>query len=77
KGVRKGGIVTFSLDGEAPAVTKERLAGQKINVSVSNASSSRIDLPHRGLSAVIRASLHAFNCEEEIELFIKALGRNP
>ncbi|MEP2707452.1 MAG: aminotransferase class V-fold PLP-dependent enzyme [Roseibium sp.] len=77
KGAQKGGIVTFALDGETPAATKERLVGHNINVSVSNASSSRIDLPHRGLDAVVRASLHAFNCEEEIELFIKALVKNP
>jgi selenocysteine lyase/cysteine desulfurase len=73
KGKRKGGIVTFSLEGEAPEQTKARLAGEGINVSVSSAGSARIDLPHRGLDAVVRASLHAFNCEEEIERFVKAL----
>ncbi|MCK7614274.1 aminotransferase class V-fold PLP-dependent enzyme [Roseibium sediminicola] len=74
KGKRKGGIVTFTLDGETPARTKTRLAANGINVSVSTASSARIDLPHRGLDAVVRASLHAFNCEDEIERFVKALG---
>lgn len=75
KGKRKGGIVTFTLAGETPVQTKLRLAEQGINVSVSTASSARIDLPHRGLDAVVRASLHAFNSEEEIERFVKALGR--
>ncbi|MEO9528601.1 aminotransferase class V-fold PLP-dependent enzyme [Roseibium sp.] len=76
KGRRKGGIVTFTLDGEDPDDTKARLSEAGINVSVSKASSSRIDLPHRGLDAVIRASLHAFNTEDEIEHFIKALGKS-
>lgn len=74
KGKRKGGIVTFTLAGETPERTKTRLAASGINVSVSSAGSARIDLPHRGLDAVVRASLHAFNCEEEIERFVKALG---
>ncbi|MHA7773318.1 aminotransferase class V-fold PLP-dependent enzyme [Roseibium sp. M-1] len=74
KGRRKGGIVTFTVAGEDPGATKDRLAQAGINVSVSSAGSARIDLPLRGLDAVVRASLHAFNCEEEIEGFIKALG---
>lgn len=75
KGQRKGGIVTFTMDGQTPQETQARLADAGINVSVSRASSSRIDLPHRGLEAVVRASLHAFNTEDEIELFVKALGK--
>lgn len=74
KGKRKGGIVTFAVAGEPPERTKTRLAASGINVSVSSAGSARIDLPHRGLDAVVRASLHAFNDEEEIERFVKALG---
>jgi len=74
KGKRKGGIVTFTLDGETPEETKARLSAHGINVSVSQAGSARIDLPHRGLDAVVRASLHAFNSEEEIERFVKVLG---
>lgn len=74
KGKRKGGIVTFSIDGETPAQVKARLSQDGINVSVSSASSARIDLPLRGLDSVVRASLHAFNTEAEIERFVKALG---
>ncbi|MBN9669938.1 aminotransferase class V-fold PLP-dependent enzyme [Roseibium aggregatum] len=75
KGARKGGIVTFTKEGETPAEIKERLSNAHINVSVSRASSARIDLPERGLEAVVRASLHAFNTEDEIDRFVKALGR--
>lgn len=77
KGARKGGIVTFTMEGEQPDEIKNRLLKQNINVSVSKASSARIDLPVRGLDALVRTSLHSFNTEEEIERFVKALTQNP
>ncbi len=73
KGSRKGGIVTFTVDGEAPALTRDRLFRAGINTSVSSASSARIDLPVRGLDAVVRASLHAFNTEDEVERFVNVV----
>ncbi|TYC63403.1 aminotransferase class V-fold PLP-dependent enzyme [Rhodobacterales bacterium] len=74
KGARKGGIVTFTVEGEDPQQTKHRLEQAGMNVSVSSASSARIDLPLRGLDSVVRASVHAFNTEAEVERFVKTLG---
>ncbi|MBD8875196.1 aminotransferase class V-fold PLP-dependent enzyme [Roseibium polysiphoniae] len=73
KGLDKGGIVTFLVEGEDPVLTKAKLAEANINVSVSNATSSQIDLPARNLSALVRASVHAFNTNEEIETLLDVL----
>ncbi|QGZ33476.1 aminotransferase class V-fold PLP-dependent enzyme [Stappia indica] len=73
RGQRKCGIVTLTVDGESPVETRARLTATGINTSVSSASSARIDLPQRGLDAVLRASLHAYNTEVEIETLLKAL----
>ncbi|MEM8703661.1 MAG: aminotransferase class V-fold PLP-dependent enzyme [Pseudomonadota bacterium] len=69
-------MVTFAMDAETPADTQARLSSARINVSVSKGTSAQIDLPHRGLDSVVRASLHAFNTEEEIERFVKCLGNS-
>jgi cysteine desulfurase/selenocysteine lyase len=73
RGTHRCGIVTLTVEGEDPAQTKARLSACGINTSVSTASSARIDLPRRGLDALLRASLHAYNTEEEIGTFLKAV----
>lgn len=73
RGERKCGIVTFTREGEAPPALAERLRQRAISVSVSAATSSQLDLGARGIEAVVRASLHYFNTEEEIARFLEAL----
>jgi cysteine desulfurase/selenocysteine lyase len=73
KGQKRCGIVAFLVDGETPAETKARLTRAGINVSVSGAGSARIDLPARGLDALVRASVHAYNTHDEIDTVLKVL----
>ncbi len=70
----KCGIVTFLKEGETPAVTKQRLNTEGINVSVTQNSSSRFDLPNRNLEALVRASVHYYNNEDEIARLINAVA---
>lgn len=62
-----------------PAVFAERCgaewpAGAGFNVSVSAAPSTRLDFEQRGLTAVVRASVHAHNSTEEVEIFVRLVG---
>ena len=72
-GVTKGAIVTFAVDGKEHTALKQTLRDQRINVSVSTQFSSRLDLKGRGLKDVMRASVHVYNTEEELDRFVAAL----
>lgn len=72
-GALKGGIVTFAVDGVEHGDIKARLRAQGINASVSTRFSSRLDLEGRGLKDVMRASVHVYNTEAELDRFVAAL----
>jgi len=72
-GVTKGAIVTFAVAGKEHGTLKQLLRDQGINVSVSTQFSSRLDLKGRGLKDVMRASVHVYNTEEELDRFVAAL----
>lgn len=73
-GVRRCGIVSFTKDGETPDAVKARLQQHRINVSVSRARDAQLDLGKRGLTAVVRASVHYFNTSEEVDYMARALA---
>ncbi|GAB4444362.1 MAG: aminotransferase class V-fold PLP-dependent enzyme [Anaerolineae bacterium] len=72
-GREKCGIVTFSVQGLAPEEIRRKLAGQKINVSTSSLASTRLDMAARGLQEIVRASVHYYNSEAEIDQFGEAI----
>jgi selenocysteine lyase/cysteine desulfurase len=71
----RSGIVTFTKEGEAPREIQARLRAANIAVSVSSKTSAQLDFGRRGLSQVVRSSVHYFNTEQEIERFCRALSQ--
>ena len=67
------GIVTFTHDGHAPREIFERLREQKMNVRITAIEFTRIDMEQRGLTEMVRASLHYYNTEEELMRFAGAV----
>jgi selenocysteine lyase/cysteine desulfurase len=79
-GAVRSAIVTFTVDGVAPAALKAALAAVRMNVTVAEADSARLDMEARGLEAVVRASPHYYNTEEEVSRFsdeVARLAREP
>jgi cysteine desulfurase / selenocysteine lyase len=74
-GRERCGIVTFSDARRDPAAVARSLAAEGVNVSVSPASYSRLDLPRRGLDGVVRASAHYYNTEEELDRLVACVAR--
>ena len=72
-GIVRCGIVTFTVDGANLDWLKDELAERRINVSISHAPSTLLDMQARGLDALVRSSVHYYNSEEEIDRFVETL----
>ena len=74
-GRKKCGIVTFEKQGESASKLAARLLEKGINVSVTDLFSARLDFSERGLDELLRASVHYFNTENEIDRFVEAVKK--
>jgi len=72
-GDKQCGIVTFSVEGFDAATIKSRLAEDRINVTAGKAVSTLIYMEKNHLESVVRASIHYYNAEEEIQILCKSL----
>lgn len=73
-GDRLSGIVAFSVNGVESSEVKLRLAEIGINVSVGGAQATPIYMGKSRLSALLRASVHYYNTEEEINTLCQELS---
>ncbi|GAA2239876.1 aminotransferase class V-fold PLP-dependent enzyme [Kitasatospora cystarginea] len=73
RGARQCGIVTFTVEGRDSHRIAQDLREQGINVSVSTTDSARWDFEARNLTSVVRASVHYYNTEDELDRLCEAL----
>lgn len=73
-GSEQGAIVTFTVADREPDAVKAHLRDRGINVSVATPFSARLDMEARGLEGLVRASVHYFNTEEEIEMLVDTVA---
>jgi len=74
-GAVQGAIVTFTLHDRKAVHIKAVLGDAAINVSVVTPNSARFDMEARNLPDLVRASVHYFNTEDEIERLVAAVSR--
>ena len=74
QGMMTEGASGLLLPGEAAGEVKQWLQANGISVWVSVCSSTRIDMEQRGLEELVRASVHYYNTEAEIDRFCTTLA---
>jgi len=67
------GIVTFTVDGVEANDLKKRLSRERINVTASPRSSTLLDSRARGLPDLVRASVHYYNTDEELDRLVETV----
>lgn len=72
-GAQQCGIVTFSVKGLESAFIKNTLADKNINVSVGKAISTLYYMDKNNLKSNVRASVHYYNTETEIQVLCNEL----
>jgi cysteine desulfurase/selenocysteine lyase len=72
-GAVRCGIVTFTVDGVGANELKERLRREHINVTVSEPSSTLLDARERELPDLVRASVHYYNTDEELDRLVESV----
>jgi len=68
------GIVSFTVEARKPVELRDALRARRINVSVTSRSSTRLDMEARGLDSMVRASVHYYNTDEEVQRFVGAVN---
>ena len=72
-GILKCGIVSFTINGYRPEDICLKLSQLNFNVTYSLMEYTRLDMEARGLESLVRASVHYYNTEGEINCFCETL----
>ena len=74
RGQTLSGIVAFTLEGVPPLKVKEYLRERKINVYTVGAKNALLDMQDWDVDEIVRASVHYFNTEGEVDTVVRTLG---
>jgi selenocysteine lyase/cysteine desulfurase len=74
-GAVRSGIVSFAVRDRGAAAVKSALRAASINVHVSPARGTLLDMRARGLHELVRASVHYYNTEAELDRLADELAR--
>lgn len=73
QGVERCGIVTFHVDGVTASELQARLSEAGVNTSVAVPSGTLLDSRARSLPDLVRASVHYYNDEQELERLLRVV----
>ena len=73
RGAVLGATVTFTLDGVSPGEIQRRLGERGVNVSTMEASSAQLDYGPRGIDEAIRASVHYYNDDSDLDRLVEGV----
>ena len=73
-GRHRSALVTFTKDGHGSEAVRLALQAQGINVSVSPPTSTLLDTTARDLPPMVRASVHYFNTDTELDRMVAAVA---
>ena len=73
-GEQRCGIVSLTVAGETPQDLQARLLADGVNTSVSLMAHTRIDMERRRLDTMLRASVHYYNTDAELDRFVELLA---
>lgn len=74
QGLKRCGIVTFTIDGVASADMVAVLRANGVNTSAPHRSAAQLDLGARGIEDIVRAGVHYFNTEGEVDRLLELVA---
>jgi len=77
RGVTRGAIVTFSVEGWRPGDVRAALRDAGVNVWIVEAGTAHLDFDQRGITGVVRASVHYYNTDDDLERCCRAVAALP
>lgn len=74
-GSHLGGIVSFTVSGMSAAEVVNWFLERNINLSWNGLANTYLDMSAKGLNEIVRASVHYYNTEDELDAFLDSVQK--